>query len=210
MEKRHSFLEFIRGGCELNLLVAIDFTASNGAPSLPSSLHYINQGVNFDGSVRNISLLNEYQRAILSIGEIVKDYDSDNRFPVYGFGGAVNGATNHCFPLTFDQMHPEVHGVQGIMEAYRNAFTYVSLSGPTLFSRIISMASQYASSHTANNGQEYFVLLILTDGVINDIDQTVEQIVNASRLPLSIIIVGVGDANFGELKSCYLICIPSC
>lgn len=32
----------IRGGLELNLILAIDFTGSNGKPSDPSSLHYIN------------------------------------------------------------------------------------------------------------------------------------------------------------------------
>jgi len=39
-------------------------------------------------------------------------------------------------------------------------------------------------------------LLILTDGVINDFDATVDQIVAGSDLPLSIIIVGVGSADF--------------
>ena len=40
--------------------------------------------------------------------------------------------------------------------------------------------------------QNYFVLLILTDGEITDFDATVESIVDASGLPMSIIIVGVG------------------
>jgi hypothetical protein len=37
---RPSFLDYIRGGCTLNFLVAIDFTASNGDPRNPSSLHH--------------------------------------------------------------------------------------------------------------------------------------------------------------------------
>jgi hypothetical protein len=40
LEKRHSFLDYLFGGCGLSLLVAIDYTASNGAPSTPHSLHY--------------------------------------------------------------------------------------------------------------------------------------------------------------------------
>lgn len=35
-------LQFIAGGCEISLVVAIDFTASNGDPAMPNSLHYIN------------------------------------------------------------------------------------------------------------------------------------------------------------------------
>ena len=48
--------------------------------------------------------------------------------------------------------------------------------------------------------QQYFVLLILTDGEITDLDQTRDAIVRASRLPLSIIIVGVGPADFKAME----------
>ena len=51
-------------------------------------------------------------------------------------------------------------------------------------------------------GGSYFILLIITDGVISDMPQTCEAIVNAAILPISIIIVGVGDADFtGERHS---------
>jgi hypothetical protein len=50
------------------------------------------------------------------------------------------------------------------------------------------------------DGSNYFVLLILTDGVITDMDQTVSAIVDASYTPLSIIIVGVGNADFTAME----------
>lgn len=40
----------------------------------------------------------------------------------------------------------------------------------------------------------YQVLLILTDGEIHDMDETVNLLVNNCELPLSLIIVGVGNA----------------
>ena len=43
------------------------------------------------------------------------------------------------------------------------------------------------------------ILLIITDGIINDMKETIDQIVRGSSLPLSIIIVGVGDADFESL-----------
>ncbi|KAG8009344.1 Copine-3 [Nibea albiflora] len=49
-------------------------------------------------------------------------------------------------------------------------------------------------------GNQYFVLLIITDGVITDMDETRSAIVNASRLPMSIIIVGVGGADFSAME----------
>ena len=38
--------------------------------------------------------------------------------------------------------------------------------------------------------------MILTDGVINDIQNTIDEVVRGSDLPLSIVIVGVGNADF--------------
>lgn len=36
-----TFLDYIMGGCEVNLVVAVDFTASNGDPTRPGTLHHI-------------------------------------------------------------------------------------------------------------------------------------------------------------------------
>ena len=46
---------------------------------------------------------------------------------------------------------------------------------------------------------QYFILLMLTDGVISDMPDTIRAIVRASRLPMSIIIVGVGGADFSAM-----------
>lgn len=42
--------------------------------------------------------------------------------------------------------------------------------------------------------------MIITDGVITDFQATVEQIVRASDLPMSILIVGVGEADFDQME----------
>ena len=59
------------------------------------------------------------------------------------------------------------------------------------------------------DGLNYFVLLICTDGVITDFNHTVDAIIDASSLPMSIIIVGVGDADFSGKISHILISIDS-
>ena len=41
---------------------------------------------------------------------------------------------------------------------------------------------------------------ILTDGIITDMEETKAAIVEASHLPLSIIIVGVGNENFKDME----------
>lgn len=44
------------------------------------------------------------------------------------------------------------------------------------------------------------MLLILTDGEITDMDDTIKAIVDASFLPMSIIIVGIGSADFTNME----------
>ncbi|KAG5537303.1 hypothetical protein RHGRI_024674 [Rhododendron griersonianum] len=187
----HTFLDYLSHGCQLNFMVAIDFTASNGNPRLPDSLHYI------DPSGRP----NAYQRAILDVGEVLQFYDSDKRFPAWGFGARpIDGPVSHCFNLNGSSNYCEVEGIQGIMTSYTNALFNVSLAGPTLFGHVITTAAQIAAQALAHNQQKYFVLLIITDGVITDLQETKDALVMASDLPLSILIVGVGGADFKEME----------
>ena len=49
--------------------------------------------------------------------------------------------------------------------------------------------------------QSYFILLMLTDGELTDMGHTKTAIIRASRLPMSVIIVGVGDADFAGMNA---------
>jgi hypothetical protein len=51
------------------------------------------------------------------------------------------------------------------------------------------------------NEKMYYILLILTDGEIHDIDETVLAIgeISEKNLPMSIIIIGVGDEDFANM-----------
>ena len=51
------------------------------------------------------------------------------------------------------------------------------------------------------DGRNYFVLLIITDGIINDIVETKRSIVQASGYPMSIIIIGVGNEDFSAMEA---------
>ncbi|XP_044472152.1 protein BONZAI 3-like [Mangifera indica] len=190
-KEQYSFLDYISSGFELNFMVAVDFTASNGNPRNPDSLHYI------DPSGR----LNSYQQAIMEVGEVIQFYDSDRRFPAWGFGGrTVDGSISHCFNLNGSANGFEVDGVEGIMAAYANALHNVALAGPTLFGPVINTAAQIAGQSTSHDRSNYFVLLIITDGVVTDLQETKDALVRASDLPLSVLIVGVGGADFTQME----------
>jgi len=76
------------------MIVAIDFTGSNGNPKDPKSLHYMNPNA-----------LNQYQIAIAAITQILMNYDTDKRIAAFGFGAKTkmngkNSAVSHCFLLS--------------------------------------------------------------------------------------------------------------
>ena len=48
--------------------------------------------------------------------------------------------------------------------------------------------------------QQYFILLLLTDGTLSDMRETKLALIRASSLPMSVIIVGVGGANFSAMR----------
>ncbi|XP_058504790.1 copine-4 isoform X2 [Solea solea] len=190
--KMHSFLDYIMGGCQIQFTVAVDFTASNGDPRNSCSLHYIHP-----------YQPNEYLKALVAVGEICQDYDSDKMFPAFGFGAQIppDYKISHNFAVNFNEENPECAGIQGVVEAYQACLPKLQLYGPTNIAPIIQKVAKSASQelHT-KEAMQYFILLILTDGVITDMADTREAIVQASHLPMSIIIVGIGNADFSDMQ----------
>ncbi|XP_076333196.1 copine-3-like [Tachypleus tridentatus] len=190
--KAYTFLDYIFGGTQLNFTVAIDFTASNGDPRDSRSLHFIHP-----------TEPNQYMKGTLAVGNVIQDYDSDKMFPALGFGARIppTWQVSHEFALNFNMNNPFCAGVQGLVEAYRNCLPQIQLYGPTNFSPVINHVAKFAwQAHQQTVPDSYFVLLLLTDGVVTDMDETRRAIVYASQLPMSIIIVGVGQADFSAMN----------
>jgi len=178
---------------EMNFVVSIDYTGSNGDPRDSRSLHY--SGANQP---------TQYHKAIVGVGEVIKDYDTDKLFPVFGFGAKIppNGAVSHMFPCNFNPGNPFMNGVDGILKAYYGCLPQIQLYGPTNFAPTILEVARMAKDpeNLSKPVPDYFVLMIITDGVITDMQATKRAIIDNSNLPFSIIIVGVGNADFDGME----------
>lgn len=137
------------------------FAASNGDPSDISSLHHFS------------NRQNPYEQAIQSVGTIVQDYSADKMFPVLGFGARIppHGAVSHNFFVTL-QESPYCFGIPAVLESYRNCIRLIQMYGPTNFSPIINHVANMAAQ--SQDGEHYFILLIVTDGIITDMPNTKE------------------------------------
>lgn len=187
-----------RAGLESsNLIIGIDFTKSNewtGAKSFHRrSLHHI------------ADEQNPYEEAISIIGRTLSKFDEDNLIPCFGFGDA---STHDQEVFSFFPDEKFCYGFEEVLTRYRELVPQLRLAGPTSFAPIIEMAITIVEQ----SGGQYHVLLIIADGQVTrsvDTDngqlscqekKTVDAIVKASKYPLSIILVGVGDGPWDMMK----------
>ncbi|WOL18824.1 hypothetical protein Cni_G27621 [Canna indica] len=180
-----------------NLIVGIDFTKSNewtGKRSFHGqSLHKIGDRQN------------PYEQAISIIGKVLAPFDEDNLIPCFGFGDSL---THDTEVFSFHTDHSPCHGFEEVLACYRKIVPHLRLAGPTSFAPIVETAVDIVER---SHGQ-YHVLLIIADGQVtrsidtNDGDlspqerKTIDSIVMASAYPLSIVLVGVGDGPWDDMK----------
>ena len=188
---RPSFVDYLRSGWQISLVAAIDYTASNGNPSSSSSLHFISD-----------RQPNEYEQALWNVGGIIEPYDYDRSFPVFGFGGIPrhmgNNSVSHCFAINGNAVDPQIMGVQNIIGTYKQFQSQIGLGGPTLFGPLLQEFLNFVRAAAPNC--QYPVLLLLTDGAIHDMPATRDLIYQLSFLPCSVIIIGVGSADFSSME----------
>lgn len=166
------------------LILGIDYTKSNtwtGAKTFGGRcLHDISP----DGP-------NPYQSAISIIGRTLEVYDDDKMIPTFGFGD-ISTADKAVFPL---DAHKTLVGFEQVLARYNEVTPHIQLSGPTDFAPIINKAIEIVVFEKA-----YHVLVIIADGQVTSEAATKDAIVRASELPLSIIVVGVGDGPWEMME----------
>ena len=174
-------------GLKFKLNIAIDFTSSNGYPTFTNSLHYC------DGET-----INNYEKGIKTIFGILSHYTENDDCNVYGFGADVKNEFKKIFNIN-NKEDPNIKGIENIIEEYKKTVHSVSFSGPTYFAPIINEVNNQIKKN--QNEKNYYILLIISDGAIHDVSETIDSIIESSKLPLSIIIIGVGDYINNDMKT---------
>jgi len=206
VERRFSFLDFIRGGTVITPIIAVDMTRGNLDPRHAVSLHHLGG-----------DCPNDYATTIKAVCEVLKSYQGIGPFlpggkrmdalPIYGFGAKIppcKARCSNCFSLTGDFLVPFAQGIEGAVEAYQNSVRVNTLHGPTKLQEIIELAANWARPYADAEAlddvpgpnkleQRYFVLTIISNGGVEDQQATLNAIAEAVGLPLSIIVVGVGN-----------------
>ncbi|KAN0015897.1 hypothetical protein ACTFIU_005846 [Dictyostelium citrinum] len=173
--------------CSIDLMVAIDCTESNGDQKLETSLHY------------NVAPhQNQYIRSLLTLDSQLTQLGIklDKKVQVFGFGGIIYSIPHHNFrfySVIDDRPNTQKPGINGAIELYNKAIPKIKFNSPTNLRLIIGDATRSALDGFDSTHLKYSILLILIDNDITDYKETVDEIVESSKAPLSIIFIGVGD-----------------
>jgi len=175
------------GFCSCDMIIGIDFTASNewqGKRSFSkNNLHKIS------GS----KIFNPYQKVLQIVGKTLSFLSSDHVIHCYGFGD-METKDHSVFSLQDKTTHCTDY--KEIIDTYTQTAKHIQLSGPTNFAPMIKKGIEYCEKTG-----KYHVLIMIVDGQVSSKseEQTVEAIVRASDYPLSIIVIGIGDGPFGTM-----------
>uniref|UniRef100_A0A915CAQ1 Copine C-terminal domain-containing protein n=1 Tax=Parascaris univalens TaxID=6257 RepID=A0A915CAQ1_PARUN len=178
----YSFLDYITSGTQLHLAVAFDF----------SMRERIREEAQW-------KIESDFQFALRAIGGIVRDYSPSKLFPALGVGAKIPPAfyDSQEFCMNFDS-DPCCRGIDGILEAYKKAARIVVPIERVTYFHIIHYVAKMAINAGAR-GLHYYILTIFTKGgPIDDLKELLHAIAYASKAPLSIIFIGIGDGDFDD------------
>ncbi|XP_048429888.1 E3 ubiquitin-protein ligase RGLG4-like isoform X1 [Pyrus x bretschneideri] len=180
-----------------NLIVGIDFTKSN---EWTGKVSFRNRSLHAIGDEPN-----PYEKAISIIGKTLAPFDEDNLIPCFGFGDAT---THDQEVFSFHNDHSPCHGFEEVLACYKRIVPNLRLWGPTSYGPVVEAAMDIVEK----SGGQYHVLVIIADGqVTRSIDtsdnelspqeqKTIGSIADASFYPLSIVLVGVGDGPWEDMR----------
>lgn len=172
------------------LIVGIDFTKSNT---------WQGEGCFTFNNLHTISeVLNPYQQVLSIMCQSLGPFDDDQLIDAYGFGDRATG-NKGVFPLQTINVDGTFHEspcvrLEGVLNSYSRIAPLVEMSGPTSFAPIIRKAISLVADRKA-----YHILLIIADGCVDDMDETIKSIVEASNFPLSIVCIGVGKGPWEKM-----------
>jgi E3 ubiquitin-protein ligase RGLG len=163
----------------VKLIIGIDATGSNRLTGRKT----------YEGrSLHDTSFNNPYLSVMRLLPNLF-NMDLDHRVPLYLFGSReANKAGGLLYVKNCDSAND-------LISSYKNVIGTQTLYRPTTFVHLIDRAIQ-----TYLETKSYQILIILTDGIVQNEKDNAQAITNASKYPISIIGIGVGDGPFNHME----------
>ncbi|KAI3917334.1 hypothetical protein MKW98_027253 [Papaver atlanticum] len=175
----------------VNLIVGVCYTRREGWAARETNLHRIIEGNP-----------NNYERVIFLVGKTIKALNEDNTIHCFGFGDAT---TNTSRIFRFYREEVPSPGFEEAATRYNLIAKYARLTEKVSYDVIIRKAISVASQ---SRDQHHVLVIIASEPVSRSLDtqpgnpsvddheqNSINAIVMARNYRLSIVLVGVGEAN---------------
>jgi hypothetical protein len=185
--------DYLSSDDKFAFVLGIDFSVYNDYPHNIKNLHNIDR----KGS-------SSYLQAIQEISKIIWGQDTDGKIPCFGFGGRpsfpdfTTDTVSSLIPISGNKHKMSILSPEHLLEAYKGARKYIDPMEKASILEIMKLVRDWALRDMKSN--IYYVLVILTAGHVDDLQATIDLLVDLAQLPVSIVLVGVGDYNFNTLE----------
>jgi len=174
----YTYFDYIKHGINLKCYIGIDFT----------------QGTEHGLKIEE----NQYLQAIAGFRETLFSFVRD--FNVYGYGAKINEVNEKpsFFKLNFNDK--SLHGFTQIEKSYKECLNKISFCERDNLSPLIDNIRNLIIQNYELKVYNILFLLISNPPVKEDYQKCIDLFVLNTFLPLSVIVVGIGDKEFKEIK----------
>lgn len=186
--KQLSIFNFIKSGIKLSCFISIDFATGQN-----------------DNYLLSEESNDDFPNIIKKIVNIISIYTPNRLFNVYGIGGKIKFEDNFkgVFNISMNDNESSFKQCDKIIDDYKNC-KYKIISDYNIFiSPLLNKINN--EIYTLNEYKNYNILFILIKQDIyrEDINNTLDAIIESSYLPLSIIIINVGRSELGKMNNIF-------
>eukprot|EP00980_Cylindrotheca_fusiformis_P018371 scaffold6032_cov100-Cylindrotheca_fusiformis.AAC.2 len=182
-----SMLQFLKGGCSLDLMVGIDCSVANRDTGSERSLHFTSS-----------TWLNDYQAGIQGLGAIAENFARGKNSSVWSFGAKINGKVNDLH-LMGDNLVTS----KELLDSYDGFVTKNPkfALGERARLKPLLEAATFRTIKACKTRQCYTLLTVFTAGDFVDLQESVDLLCRAAEdAPLSLLIIGVGNRDFSDIE----------
>ena len=201
---------------DLKVHFAFDFGANNGHIYTPNSYHYLGEGSNsgkLSSMNSHLSGLNPYQKVMVGIYQSLQGMVCDNSIGLYGFSGSKDPNQNSKYGFSLQSSSSnstdnQIKTIEQALNLYTSSAEKMTMLGPTRLGPTISNISKQIKNsgssaqdykiNSKSKRNNYHFVVILTNGEVTDVSQTIDAILENIKDPVSFLVLGVGTHTFVE------------
>ena len=178
--KRFTFFDYLKAGIKFNSFIIIDFTEKN--------LH-----------TRELDN-NQFLQSIQGFRETLYEYVKS--FKVYGYGANLKNELNgdkKYFNLSLDS-DPEIAGFTNIRNKYFECLNKINFEKKGYLSPVFTTIQKEIFQKYSPDIYNIIFLLIHNKPSRSDIQSSIDFMIESTKLPLSIVVILIGDKSDDEIK----------